>query len=80
MKYFIYLSLVIIFSFSTNINACPYSAMTAIDKKLEIFTDLPKETIVKIVNLRNEGEKILQNGNGEEAEKILNTALALFVK
>ena len=65
--------------FVSNISvACPYSSMAQIDKKLEFYKNLDKTTIVKVLNLRNQGELELKSGNVQKSEEILNEALALL--
>ena len=52
--------------------------MAKIDHKLEYSENLSKEVIVRILNLRDKGEKAVNSGKIEESERILNQALALF--
>ena len=52
--------------------------MAQIDKKLEFDKNLDKTTIVKVLNLRNQGELELKSGNVQKSEEILNEALALL--
>ena len=68
----------LMFILSNQSHACPYSSMAKIDQKLEYSSNLSKELIVKILNLRSQGEVALNKGNIEESEIILNKALALF--
>lgn len=77
MKKFIFL-FTLTFILSTQSFACPYSSMAKIDQKLEYSSNLSKELIVKIMNLRSQGEVALNKGNVEESELIFNRALALF--
>tara|TARA_A100001388_G_scaffold241085_1_gene197167 strand:- start:270 stop:509 length:240 start_codon:yes stop_codon:yes gene_type:complete len=73
-------SLILAFSlfFFSNLSACPYSAMTKIDQKLENPSQFTKEDLAKIINLRKLGEAELKLGNVDKSEEILNSALALF--
>ena len=68
-----------LFLFSTNLNACPYSAMAELESKLEIQSNkLSKDDIVKVLNLKSKGKQALESGNLKESEDFLNNALAYF--
>ena len=73
-------SLIIAFSLFlfSNLSACPYSAMTKIDQKLENPSQFTKEDLARIINLRKLGEAELKLGNVDKSEEILNSALALL--
>ena len=58
--------------------ACPYSSMAKIDQKLESSSNLSKNLMIKILNLRSQGELELNKGNVEKSEIIFDKALALF--
>lgn len=61
-----------------SVNACPYSAMTEIDQKLQNSDYLNSQQLAEIKSLRKQGEAALRLGEVEKSEEILNTALALF--
>ena len=67
-----------IFFMSNIAFACPYSSMAQIDKRLEFDKNLDKAIIVKVLNLRNQGELELQSGNVQKSEEIFNKALSLL--
>ena len=58
--------------------ACPYSSMAKIDQKLEFSSNLPKDLMIEILNLRSQGENELNKGNVKKSELIFEKALALF--
>lgn len=61
-----------------SVDACPYSAMTEIDQKLQNSNYLNSQQLAEIKSLRKQGEAALRLGEVEKSEEILNTALALF--
>lgn len=78
MKIFTYtFTFIVMFSFFAF--SCPYQSMAEIDQKLySPKSDLSSDEFSKIVNLRQQGQKELENGNIEKSEEILNKALALI--
>tara|TARA_X000000950_G_scaffold247800_1_gene306381 strand:- start:21 stop:257 length:237 start_codon:yes stop_codon:yes gene_type:complete len=58
--------------------ACPYSAMTEIDQKLQNSNYLDSQQLAEIKSLRKQGEAALRLGEVEKSEEILNMALAIF--
>ncbi len=59
--------------------SCPYQSMAEIDQKLySTKSVLSSEEFSKIVNLRQLGQKELEDGNIAKSEEILNKALALI--
>ncbi|MAI76508.1 MAG: hypothetical protein CMM90_04935 [Rickettsiales bacterium] len=59
--------------------SCPYQSMAEIDQKLySPKSGLSSDEFSKIVNLRQQGQKELENGNIEKSEETLNKALALI--
>ncbi len=78
MKKFIFF-LGLVFSFSFNVEACPYQKMAEVDSKLySNKSNINTETFAKISNLRMEGEKKLKIGDLDNAEEIFDRALALI--
>ena len=67
----------LIVSFNS-VDACPYSAMTEIDQKLQKSDYLDSQQLAQIKSLRKQGEAALRLGEVEKSEEILNMALALF--
>ena len=78
MKYLTTLFLSFCLFFVTELYSCPYSAMTKIDEKLENTSNISKEKLVKVIELRKKGEDALRLGNVDKSEEILNSALALL--
>lgn len=78
MKKFLVLTAFLFSAGISSLEACPYSAMTKIDEKLDTSNYLNSDQLAKIKELRKEGEVALRLGQVEKSEEILNSALALF--
>ena len=75
----IFLSLCVIFAFSVNVEACPYQKMAEVDSKLNLnVSKIDSKTFKKISDLKIESKEKLAIGELDDAEKILDRALALI--
>lgn len=74
----------LLFSFilflSLDVNACPYQKMAEVDTKLFSNKSINTQTFAKVSELRSKGEKKLQIGELDNAEKIFDRALAILKK
>ena len=75
----IFLSLCVIFAFSVNVEACPYQKMAEVDSKLNLnVSKIDSKTFKKISDLKIESKEKLAIGELDDAERILDRALALI--
>lgn len=78
-KIIICLTFAFAFTFSSNIEACPYQKMAEVDSKLfSDKSDINTETFAKISTLRVQGAEKLEIGELDNAEAIFDRALALL--
>ncbi len=69
----------LVFAFVISVEACPYQKMAEVDSQL--FTKSNKidtDTLNKITNLKIKSQEKLKIGELDNAEKILDRALALI--
>ena len=75
----IFLSFCVIFAFSINVEACPYQKMAEVDSKLNLnISKIDSKTFKTISDLKIESKEKLAIGELDDAEKILDRALALI--
>ena len=77
MKSFIF-SLLMISAISFSAQSCPYQKMAEVDTKLFSNKSINTQTFAKVSELRSKGEKKLQIGELDNAEKIFDRALAIL--
>ena len=64
--------------FSLDANACPYQKMAEVDTQLFSNKGINTQTFAQVSELRSKGEKQLQIGELDNAEKIFDRALAIL--
>jgi hypothetical protein len=75
----IILSLCLVFAFALSVEACPYQKMAEVDLKLNSnMSNIDSKTFKTISDLKIESKEKLEIGDLDNAEKILDRALALI--
>ena len=75
----VFLSFCVVFAFSISVEACPYQKMAEVDSKLNLnVSKIDSKTFKKISDLKIESKEKLAIGELDDAEKILDRALALI--